>query len=81
MQATHVDQVEPGIAPMPTVIDHECEPPRVTNLLSVFPGRATLWPRLAELARAAVLAKLSPSADTLGLLPIGPNGSANRVEG
>jgi glycerol-3-phosphate dehydrogenase len=68
MQAMHVDQVEPGIAPMPTVIDHESEPPRVTNLLSVFPGRATLWPQLAELARAAIMAKLSPSGSTLGLL-------------
>ena len=61
MQAMHMDQVEPGIAPMPTVIDHETEPPRITNLLSVFPGRATLWPQLAELARVAVMGKLLPS--------------------
>lgn len=58
MQAMHSHQVEPGVAPMPTVIDHECEPPRVKNLLSVFPGRATLWPQLAELARIAVMDKI-----------------------
>jgi glycine/D-amino acid oxidase-like deaminating enzyme len=57
VQAMHVDQVEPGVAPMPTVIDHECEPPCVSNLLSVFPGRATLWPQLAEMTRVAVLNK------------------------
>jgi len=58
VQAMHVDQVEPGLAPMPTVIDHEGEPPCVTNLLSVFPGRATLWPQLAELARIVVMDKI-----------------------
>jgi glycine/D-amino acid oxidase-like deaminating enzyme len=58
VQAMHVDQVEPGLAPMPTVIDQECEPPRFTNLLSVFPGRATLWPQLAKMTRIAVLDKI-----------------------
>lgn len=48
VQAMHVDQVEPGVAPRPTVIDHSQESPRIANLLSVFPGRATLWPLLAE---------------------------------
>jgi hypothetical protein len=67
VQAMHVDQVEPGIAPMPTVIDHESEPPHVTNLLSVFPGRATLWPQLAELTRVAVIRKLSPSSAFEGI--------------
>ncbi len=58
VQAMHVDQVEPGLAPMPTVIDHEREPPRLWNLLSVFPGRASLWPQLAEATRIVVLEKL-----------------------
>ncbi len=58
VQAMHVDQVEPGLAPMPTVIDHSHEPPFVSNLLSVFPGRGTLWPQLAEATRFAVLEKL-----------------------
>ena len=58
VQAMRVDQVEPGIAPMPTVIDHEREPPRVSNLLSVFPGRASLWAELAEATRLVVLEKL-----------------------
>ena len=58
VQAMHFDQVEPGLAPMPTVIDHESEPPRLSNLLSVFPGRATLWPQLAEMSRIKVLEKI-----------------------
>lgn len=58
VQAMHVDQVEPGLAPMPTVIDHSLEPPFVSNLISVFPGRASLWPQLAEATRLAVLKKL-----------------------
>lgn len=58
VQAMHVDQVEPGLAPLPTVIDHGLEPPCVGNLISVFPGRASLWPQLAEAARIAVLKKL-----------------------
>ena len=58
VQAMHFDQVEPGLAPMPTVIDHECEPPRLSNFLSVFPGRATLWPQLAEMTRITVLEKI-----------------------
>jgi glycerol-3-phosphate dehydrogenase len=58
VQAMHVDQIEPGIAPMPTVIDHSKEPPHAQNLLSVFPGRASLGPQLAEMARETVLEKI-----------------------
>jgi glycerol-3-phosphate dehydrogenase len=58
IQAMHVEQVEPGLAPMPTVIDHDQEPPLAPNLLSVFPGRATLWPQLAEETLKIVTAKL-----------------------
>jgi glycine/D-amino acid oxidase-like deaminating enzyme len=58
IQAMHVEQVEPGEAPLPTVVDHQWENPAVENLLSVFPGRASLWPHLAELAQQAVLTRL-----------------------
>lgn len=55
VQALHVEQVAPGCAPLPTIIDHQVESPHFENLLSVYPGRATLWPQLAEQVRQAVL--------------------------
>ncbi len=55
MQAMHVEQITPGDCPLPTVIDHAWELPVVHNLFSVFPGRATLWPYLAEKTCSAVL--------------------------
>lgn len=55
VQAMHLEQVAPGEAPLPTIIDHNRDFPRVENLLSVFPGRATLWPQLAEDCRKLVL--------------------------
>jgi glycine/D-amino acid oxidase-like deaminating enzyme len=69
VQAMHVDQVEPGLAPMPTVIDHSLEPPFVSNLFSVFPGRASLWPQLAEATRFAVLEKLGEKISDAGKAP------------
>ncbi len=57
MQAMHVEQIEPGRATLPTVIDHEREPGGLKNLLSVFPGRASLWPQLAEMAIEMLNAK------------------------
>lgn len=57
VQAMHLEQVEPGRATMPTVIDHETEPGGLKNLLSVFPGRASLWPQLAEMTLQVVTAK------------------------
>lgn len=48
VQALEFDQIEQGRATRPTVIDHGDEPPRLNNLLSVYPGRATLWPQLAD---------------------------------
>lgn len=60
IQAMRVDQIEPGRAPLPTVVDHERETPAVKNLLSAFPGRASLWPYLAEKAQKIVLQKLAP---------------------
>ncbi|HTI51614.1 MAG TPA: hypothetical protein VL475_11705, partial [Planctomycetaceae bacterium] len=58
MQALQVDQIEPGGALWPAVIDHARESPRVENLVTIFPGRATLWSRLAEETRQLVLSKL-----------------------
>ncbi len=58
VQAMHVEQVQPGLAPLPTVIDHRHDRPRFTNLVSVYPGRATLWVHLAEEARKFVLDRL-----------------------
>lgn len=60
VEAMLVEQIEPGKAPLPTVIDHEQDPLPFENLLSVFPGRATLWPHLAEQALQAVARKLEP---------------------
>lgn len=58
IQAMHLDQIHPGQAPRPTIIDQSNELPRIDNLLRVFPGRATLWARLAEDTRRVVLDKL-----------------------
>jgi glycine/D-amino acid oxidase-like deaminating enzyme len=62
VQAMHLDQIEPGRVTLPTVIDHEAEPGRVKNLLSVFAGRASLWPQLAEMAFTDVERKLGRKA-------------------
>lgn len=48
MQAMHDEQIVPGAAPLPTVVDHATYSPPLRNLLSVFPGRASLWDRSAE---------------------------------
>lgn len=58
VQAMHYDQIEPGRVPRPTVIDHAQESPVLKNLISVFPGRATLWAYLAEQTRQLVLESL-----------------------
>jgi hypothetical protein len=58
MQALRVDQIEPGGPVWPAVIDHARHVPHIHNLLSIFPGRATLWAHLAEETRRIVLAKL-----------------------
>jgi glycine/D-amino acid oxidase-like deaminating enzyme len=75
VQAMHVDQVEPGRAPLPTVVDHQRENPPLANLLSVFPGRASLWPYLAELAQGAVLEKLQPVETQIANPPWGTAGA------
>lgn len=62
VQAMHVDQVEPGRIPLPTVIDHASETPSIQNLLSVYPGRATLWTQLAETCADIVIPRLHPAS-------------------
>ena len=55
MQAMHVEQIEPGQVPLPTVIEHSRNAPQLHNLVSVYSGRASLWVKLAEETRAVVL--------------------------
>ena len=68
-QAMHVEQVEPGQLPLPTVIDHATEAPGTENLLSLFAGRASLWPQLAEQARQTVLDKLERAPTSTAVPP------------
>ncbi|MGE5194620.1 MAG: NAD(P)/FAD-dependent oxidoreductase [Deltaproteobacteria bacterium] len=58
VQAMRVDQLAPGGPLWPTVVDHARYAPHVVNLLSIFPGRATLWGWLAEETRKMALSKL-----------------------
>lgn len=71
IEAMHPEQVEPAKGPLPTVIDHQWETPAVANLLSVFPGRASLWPQLAEQARETVARKLDPIPTSVAAPPWG----------
>lgn len=59
VQAMQVDQIVPGDAPLPAVIDHSRESPYYEGLLTVHPGRATLWPQVAEQVRSIVLKRMS----------------------
>ena len=76
------EQIEPELTPMPTVIDHEHEAPQASNLLSVFPGRASLWPQLAEAGarRAGKAAKRHPSDGVAAVVdrPLGTSPDADR---
>lgn len=69
VQAMHVEQIEPGQATLPTVIDHETEPEGLKNLLSVFPGRASLWPQLAEMVLQVVEANREIAAPQIARPP------------
>lgn len=69
VQAMHVDQVQPGLVPRPTVIDHAQESPCVSNMLSVYPGRATLWTHLAADAATEVLKRLDRSSGEVSRPP------------
>lgn len=65
IQPLRADQIQVGGALWPAVIDHARHAPGITNLISIFPGRATLWPNLAEETRQLVFAKLD--APTVGV--------------
>ncbi|TWT52218.1 Anaerobic glycerol-3-phosphate dehydrogenase subunit A [Thalassoglobus neptunius] len=62
LEMLSVDQIEPGIAPMPTVINHSREGKGFENLWSVFPGRSSLWAGLAERAREQIIEDLDIEA-------------------
>jgi glycerol-3-phosphate dehydrogenase len=79
LQAMHLDQVEPGQIPWPTVVDHERERPQLKNLVSVFPGRASLWAYLAEQAQRVVLQKLETSETIIAAPPWGSLDAGLRV--
>lgn len=57
VQAMHLEQVHPGEAPLCTIVDHSQEPCDIENVISIFPGRATLWAPLAERVLTTVLLK------------------------
>jgi glycine/D-amino acid oxidase-like deaminating enzyme len=80
VQAMHVEQVEAGRAPLPTVVDHQWESSPLGNLVSVFPGRASLWPVLAEEARETVLRKLQREETAVAAPPWGAPLSTWRTE-
>ena len=71
VQAMHVDQIEPGRVPLPTVVDHSRETPRIEGLLSVFPGRASLWPHLAEQTSRIVAQKIEVTESQIATPPWG----------
>ncbi len=69
VQAMHIDQVEPGVAPLPTIVDHSQQPCRIENVMSIFPGRATLWAHLAEDVKNNVLEKYEPATNATSSPP------------
>ena len=62
VQAMHADQVDPALAFRPTIIDHSRQPGGVENVLSIFPGRATMWAELADMVQHTVFKKTNPSS-------------------
>jgi glycine/D-amino acid oxidase-like deaminating enzyme len=71
VQAMHVGQIKPGRLPLPTAVDHAREHPPVENLVSVFPGRASLWPYLAEETHGIVQKKLDSAGLKISTPPWG----------
>lgn len=61
VQAMHAEDVDPASSLRPTVVDHAHPPDRIENILSIFPGRATLWPILAANVEQLVREKLHVS--------------------
>ena len=48
VHAMRPEQVVPGEAPLPVVVDYSTESPSLRNLFGIFPGRATLWNSVAS---------------------------------
>ena len=71
VHAIPVDQIENTQAPMPVVVDHATEAEPAENLISLFPGRASLWPQLAEKTSQIVRAKLQCEASQIATPPWG----------
>ncbi len=69
VQAMHVEDVPAAQYPRPMVVDHQQESEPVENLLSIFPGRATLWAQLAEQTYAHVRDKLGRQSQSIARPP------------
>lgn len=61
LQVVPRDREVPTAIAWPAVIDHSQEPEAIEGLVSVFPGRATLWSRLAADAHRVVSGKVHPA--------------------
>lgn len=69
MQAVPPGRKLPSAVSWPAVIDHAGEPESIDGIISVFPGRATLWPMLAEEALRVVSVKLGLSSPDVASPP------------
>lgn len=58
VQAMAVDQIDTAQLPRPLVVDHQRERTPLQNLVSIFPGRASLWAQVADEACTLVREKL-----------------------
>lgn len=64
VQAMHLDEVDPAQAFRPTILDHAQQPHGIENVISVFPGRATLWAELAASVEAVASEKTKRASTT-----------------
>lgn len=69
VQVMHVDEVDPVQAFQPTIIDHAQQSHRFENVISVFPGRATLWAELAARVEAVAAEKTGRAPTTTSSPP------------
>jgi len=69
VQAMHLDEVDPAQAFRPTIVDHAQQPHGIENVISIFPGRATLWAELAARVEEAVVDKTKRAPTTTSRPP------------
>ena len=69
LQLMHPEQIHPGRAPLPTVVDHSDVVTGWKNLWSVSPGRATLWVQLAEETSSRIAAAFGTRRDKIAPPP------------